>query len=636
MRFRRLPWIILPVFVLACDGSTEPSPVGSVVVSGASGALQNGQAIQLTAATLSGNGAALTGRLVTWESSNTAVATVSATGLVTAGAVRGGAAEPVVITAASEGKSGSVTVNVVPVPIATITPSALQYARFVGQTAQVDVSLRDATGGTLTGRTIVWTTSSPAVTTVSAQGLATAVGPGVATLTVTAESKTATVNIVVALVPVRAVTITPDVRTLNSGQTVQYTATPRDSVGNALTGRTVTWSASGAASTSAAGLVTPSDVLGATALPAVITASIDGVSSSINATVQPVPVAAVVVYAARQLVPKGDTVRFTAEMRGIRNQVLTQREVQWSVQDTSLASITGAGVVSAKRSAGQINVVARSENVIGSGSASAACYQQPVAAFDITFLGRLDSTDCPSSVEGLFFDSYRLAVPSSRFVIFDISSLTGAARLGTAFKADSSLSQWTWDYPSGGSGQSWFLYGTGTSYAALRTQVVGAPLTYQMRVLSSSTYNSGCNNVGTAIGSGLTITRTLNECAQSSYFNHYYRTYLFAGQTMTVSMSSNSVDTYLCVKLSTSTSFTNCNDDLSLTDSNSRLVVTATNSGYYDIVTTSYDTNETGLYQLAITSTAASSMSVLPTISSMGQRAVIETEPPIRPAKMKR
>jgi hypothetical protein len=352
--------------------------------------------------------------------------------------------------------------------------------------------------------------------------------------------------------------------------------------------------------------------------------------------VQPVPVAAVIVSAARQLVPKGDTVRFTAEVRGIRNQVLTQREVQWSVQDTTLASVTGAGVVSSKRSAGQIIVFARSGNVIGSGSASASCFQQPVAAFDIVFVGRLDSTDCPSSIEGLFFDSYRLAVPSARFVVFDVNSLTGAARLITSFRGDSTLAQWWWDYPSGGSGQSWFLYGTGTWYAALRTQVVGVPLTYQMRVWSSNAFSSGCNWVGTAIGMGVTITRTLNECARASYFNHYYQTYLLAGQTMTVSMSSSAVDTYLCLKPSTSALWTDCNDDLSTTDSNSRLVVTATSSGYYDIVATSYNTNETGLYQFAVASTAAGSISAFPTVRSMGQRTAADIAPPTRPAKIKR
>jgi hypothetical protein len=293
-------------------------------------------------------------------------------------------------------------------------------------------------------------------------------------------------------------------------------------------------------------------------------------------------------------------------------------------------------VVSAKRSAGQINVFARSGNVIGSGSISAGCYQQPVAAFDITFVGRLDSSDCPSSIEGLFFDSYRLTVPSTRFVIFDISSLTGAARLATSFKSDSGLSQWTWDYPSGGSGQSWFLYGAGTWYAALRTQVVGAPLTYQMRVASSSTIASGCTFVGTAIGSGMTITRTLNECSRSSFFNHYYQTYLYAGQTMTVSMSSSVLDTYLCVKPSSSASWTNCNDDLSSTDSNSRLVITATNSGYYDIITTSFNTNETGLYQFAVSSTSTSVVSVMPTVRSMVQRITTEVDSPTRPAKLKR
>ena len=81
--------------------------VGSVVVTPAPGSVKFGQQVQLSATTLDSAGDTLTGRVVTWSSSAPAVATVSASGLVT-GIMTGKA----VITAASEGVTGSSTVSV--------------------------------------------------------------------------------------------------------------------------------------------------------------------------------------------------------------------------------------------------------------------------------------------------------------------------------------------------------------------------------------------------------------------------------------------------------------------------------------------------------------------------------------------
>jgi hypothetical protein len=82
-------------------------PVASVSVSPASPSVAVGQSVQLTATPRDANGNPLSGRVVTWTSGNTGVATVSANGLVT-GVGAGSAA----ITATSEGKSGAATVTV--------------------------------------------------------------------------------------------------------------------------------------------------------------------------------------------------------------------------------------------------------------------------------------------------------------------------------------------------------------------------------------------------------------------------------------------------------------------------------------------------------------------------------------------
>jgi CubicO group peptidase (beta-lactamase class C family) len=76
---------------------------------------------QLAATTRDASGAALSGRAVTWATSNSAVATVNATGLVSALT-----AGTVTITATSEGRSGTARVRVVAADLAAIVDSIRQ------------------------------------------------------------------------------------------------------------------------------------------------------------------------------------------------------------------------------------------------------------------------------------------------------------------------------------------------------------------------------------------------------------------------------------------------------------------------------------------------------------------------------
>src|SRR6266700_387459 len=84
-------------------------PVASVSVSPASATVLAGQTVQLSATPKDVNGNPLSGRTITWSSSNTPVATVSSSGLVT-GVVAGSAT----ITATSEGQSGTAAITVTP------------------------------------------------------------------------------------------------------------------------------------------------------------------------------------------------------------------------------------------------------------------------------------------------------------------------------------------------------------------------------------------------------------------------------------------------------------------------------------------------------------------------------------------
>lgn len=82
-------------------------------------------------------------------------------------------------------------------PVATITLSPTSATLAPGQTVQLTATLKDASGNTLTGRTVTWSSSSTTVATVSTTGLVTAVAVGNATISATSEGKSTTAAVTV-------------------------------------------------------------------------------------------------------------------------------------------------------------------------------------------------------------------------------------------------------------------------------------------------------------------------------------------------------------------------------------------------------------------------------------------------------
>jgi len=252
-------------------------PVASVTVAPATGTLGVGATLLLTATTKDSAGNILTGRSITWASGTPAVATVSA------GVVSGVAAGSAIITATSEGHAGTSSISVTAVPVASVTVAPATKTLRIGATVQLTVTTKDSAGNVLTGRSIAWSSSAPAVATVSVSGgLVTAVAVGSATITATSEGKSGTSAITVTVVPVASVIVSPSSGSVNVGSTLQLSAVTKDSAGNVLTGRVVTWSSSavGVGTVSTGGLVT-----GIAAGSMTITATSEGKSGTSAITV---------------------------------------------------------------------------------------------------------------------------------------------------------------------------------------------------------------------------------------------------------------------------------------------------------------------------------------------------------------
>ena len=164
----------------------------SITPAGAQTVFQ-GLTLQLSATLRDNTGAILTGRPVSWTTSNQAIATVSSNGLVT-----GVGLGNVQITAESEGVLGSTSVAVAPRPVATVALAPSPASVKIGQSIQMSLDLRDSNGNQLTtaGRTVIWDSSNKPVATV-ADGVVNGVATGTANITVTVDGKSATAVVTV-------------------------------------------------------------------------------------------------------------------------------------------------------------------------------------------------------------------------------------------------------------------------------------------------------------------------------------------------------------------------------------------------------------------------------------------------------
>jgi N-acyl-D-amino-acid deacylase len=157
-------------------------------------------ALQLTARTLAADGSVVTGRTVTWTSSNTAVATVNANGAVSA-------RDPgtATLTAAAEGRSAQVTLTVLHSGTAQVRLSVSRVFVGTGDTMAVGAEAIDSAGRVLRNRAFTWYTAAPVATVTG--GVVTGVQEGTTTLTATSDGVDGTVAVDVFTVRGRQVDI---------------------------------------------------------------------------------------------------------------------------------------------------------------------------------------------------------------------------------------------------------------------------------------------------------------------------------------------------------------------------------------------------------------------------------------------
>jgi len=339
-------------------GSTAPDASGgvaAVVVSPATSTIVLNAQLPLQVEVRDGSGAIVPDAPVVWTVQDSKILSVSAAGVVTALAL--GSTQ---VAANALGKSGIATITVTKVPVANVMLLPNRVDATVGGTYQLSASAFDANGTALTDRAISWATSNPGVATVNGSGLVTAVAVGTATITAGSEGKSSTATVAVAAEPVVRVDVTPPSATVQAGQTQQLVATPKDSRGNVVTGRTIVWSTDNAAvATVSGGLVSTSKTGTAT-----ITASVGTVKGTSKITVDPGPVATVTVSAPSTTLAVKGTLQLTAVAQDAQGNTIPNQKIYWFSSDLSVATVSTNGLVTGKRT-GTVTITAQTTLIGG-------------------------------------------------------------------------------------------------------------------------------------------------------------------------------------------------------------------------------------------------------------------------------
>jgi uncharacterized protein YjdB len=317
---------VIPILVTSIKSS--PISIASLKVAGTQ---------QLTPSVLPANA---TNKAVTYSSSNTKIATVSATGLVT-GVALGGPVN-IMITAADGSRVGvAVPVIVVQTNVTSITsvPSSLPTLG-LGGTQQLVPTILPATA---TKKAVTYSSSNTKIVTVSATGLVTGValgGPVNITITSTDGSRITSI-VPVTVVPVKVTSITSapsvlDALKIGSTQQLIPTVLPANAAN-----KSVAYSSSNAsiAKVSASGLVT-GVALGTTN---VIISARDGsgITKAVSVTVVPVQITSIAASSIAALAV-GTTQKITPTILPVNatNKVLT-----YTSSDTGKVTVTSAGIV---------------------------------------------------------------------------------------------------------------------------------------------------------------------------------------------------------------------------------------------------------------------------------------------------
>ena len=360
--------------------------------------------VRLVAEVVDENGHPVENAGITWSSSDEAVATVDAAGLVTA--VGNGRAS---IVAASGPAVASASVSVAQRVAEVRLSSGTGTLTALGDTVRLVAEVFDANGHPVAGAPVVWTSGDGSVVTVDVTGLVTAVGNGSATVTAASGTVMESVAVTVAQVPAE-VRLAARKDTLTSlGDTVRVAAGVFDANGHAIVGASLEWSSS---DTSVAGVDGAGLVTAVSNGRSVVMAASGFAKGTVALTVAQRPTRMRLPRDPETLTAVDDTVRLVAEPLDANGHPVAGARVAWTSGDRSVARVDGTGLVTAVGN-GRTEIGAASGSVKGTVAVTVA---QRVADMRLTpERGTLAALEDTLSLAAEAFDRNRHPIAGAVF-----------------------------------------------------------------------------------------------------------------------------------------------------------------------------------------------------------------------------
>jgi gliding motility-associated-like protein len=247
-----------------------------------------------------------------WSTSDAAIATVSASGIVN-GEALGSATITYTVSIGSCSNSVSAVINVNPIPtVAAIT----------GTTTLCEGATTTLSNSTLGG---IWTTNNPAIAEISSTGLVTGISAGTATITysITEAGCTGTATTVITVDP------TPAVASITGSTTVCEGATT--TLASATAGGV--WTSDAAIATVSASGIVNGEALGSATIT--YTVSIGSCSNSVSAVINVNPIPTVAAITGTTTICEGANTALASTTAG----------GVWTTNNPAVAEISSAGVV---------------------------------------------------------------------------------------------------------------------------------------------------------------------------------------------------------------------------------------------------------------------------------------------------
>ena len=278
-----------------------------------------------------------------WTSSMPSLLSIDANGLATAGSATGIAT----VTGKYNGATATAAVTVQRASTESltsiaVTPAGSQIATGTAEQLTAIGTYADGTTSNISS-SVVWSSSNTTIVNVSATGYATGIAAGLASVQAASGTISNAVIVRVSAATVRSVAITPTTASFAAGATQQFTLTGTFSDGTTQNlSQSAIWSTStpGVATISSAGLAT-----GVAAGTVQLSASYNGQSDFVTATVTPATLQSILVSPTSSHAAVGTTAQFTAKgtySDGSSKDITSS--VIWMSSSNGIATVGATGI----------------------------------------------------------------------------------------------------------------------------------------------------------------------------------------------------------------------------------------------------------------------------------------------------